>query len=541
MNLKAVENLFLKLSDSEKKLAFVNSARNCFPGVPGIEEWISEKHREICGKGPEAEEPHTPTSSRDPEACKERGKNCKLISIFNFKGGVGKTTVATNLCAAFARLGKNVALVDADTQASATSFFLERKPEDDAADTDLQSKKYGDHVSDEDARVVEGIATDAGSDSQPAEEGDDASDLEGEDDDFHAWARAGDEDEAIVVQHYVDSQKCVEAESIAQAAHRDLFGLLYPFYQKPDFLFDDDMVQKVVKNSVVAVNEARKTPGSHTFLHDELLANLAEKARSDGKAVGKDLFLDIMLDVGLQCWPGCREDCSDAYYGASKQKTSHRDPADSDWLKKPPDDFGKMYLLPGGPALGLFERWLHKNDAEDVNNGGVLFGCFRYTMKELAMHYGLDYIIIDVGPMNSLLNNWIVMSCDYILPPSFADRFSAKAAHNLYSSVIPSFRKEAEKWNKRGSMPVDAVRNDWLKADLRSEALHTSFQFNVNTKILPFLITSFPAKNERNVRWGAVVEKSATPWIKGIQRFTDKCLSQNSQNCRAWAHPYRRS
>ena len=52
----------------------------------------------------------------------------KIISIVNYKGGVGKTTVTANLGAELAERGKNVLLIDLDPQASLTFSFI--KPED---------------------------------------------------------------------------------------------------------------------------------------------------------------------------------------------------------------------------------------------------------------------------------------------------------------------------------------------------------------------------------------------------------------------------
>ena len=47
----------------------------------------------------------------------------RVITVSNFKGGVGKTTTAVNLAALCARRGLRTRLVDLDPQASATDYF----------------------------------------------------------------------------------------------------------------------------------------------------------------------------------------------------------------------------------------------------------------------------------------------------------------------------------------------------------------------------------------------------------------------------------
>jgi len=44
------------------------------------------------------------------------GKKAKIIAVVNNKGGVGKTMTAHNLSAAMADKGKNVCMIDSDSQ-----------------------------------------------------------------------------------------------------------------------------------------------------------------------------------------------------------------------------------------------------------------------------------------------------------------------------------------------------------------------------------------------------------------------------------------
>ena len=51
-----------------------------------------------------------------------------IVAVTNRKGGVGKSSLTTNLAAALALQGKRVLVIDMDSQASSTAVFLEELP-----------------------------------------------------------------------------------------------------------------------------------------------------------------------------------------------------------------------------------------------------------------------------------------------------------------------------------------------------------------------------------------------------------------------------
>jgi len=55
----------------------------------------------------------------------------KTLSLFNHKGGVGKTTLTVNVADAFVDLGLRVLPIDADPQCNLTSFYLDESQLDE--------------------------------------------------------------------------------------------------------------------------------------------------------------------------------------------------------------------------------------------------------------------------------------------------------------------------------------------------------------------------------------------------------------------------
>ena len=64
----------------------------------------------------------------------------KKLVLFNHKGGVGKTTLSVNIGFSLARSGKRVLLIDADPQASLTSYLMEGHVFDELLDHSSEDK-----------------------------------------------------------------------------------------------------------------------------------------------------------------------------------------------------------------------------------------------------------------------------------------------------------------------------------------------------------------------------------------------------------------
>ena len=64
----------------------------------------------------------------------ERPATPRRLTIFNHKGGVGKTTLTMNLAAVLAGRGKRILLVDSDPQCNLTSYLVTDEVVDDLLD-----------------------------------------------------------------------------------------------------------------------------------------------------------------------------------------------------------------------------------------------------------------------------------------------------------------------------------------------------------------------------------------------------------------------
>jgi pilus assembly protein CpaE len=115
-------------SDFERRLVEDDGSGNEYITRPYSADSIRWRIEAMCIRRETVDDGSGPVLAEGQTGNEAWGRRATLIAVFNPKGGVGKTTVATNLASSLqARKGKSVLLIDADTVTGhvTTSFGIE--------------------------------------------------------------------------------------------------------------------------------------------------------------------------------------------------------------------------------------------------------------------------------------------------------------------------------------------------------------------------------------------------------------------------------
>lgn len=104
-----------------------------------------------------------------------------------------------------------------------------------------------------------------------------------------------------------------------------------------------------------------------------------------------------------------------------------------------------LYLLPGHIRLSEYEVTLGLAQAlsNSIHALRNIPGAIAYLLEQTAAKFQADYVIIDMNPSLSAINQNLVMISDFFLIPTYPDYFSAMAIESL-ATVLP-------KWHAWGS------------------------------------------------------------------------------------------
>lgn len=108
-----------------------------------------------------------------------------------------------------------------------------------------------------------------------------------------------------------------------------------------------------------------------------------------------------------------------------------------------------LHLLPGHLDLSENEVQLGLSFQLTEAMGALenLPGSFNYLLEKTASKYESDYVIVDMNPSLSAINQDLLISSDYFLVPTSPDLFSYMAVKSL-SRILPTW----EKWAKRARL-----------------------------------------------------------------------------------------
>jgi cellulose biosynthesis protein BcsQ len=105
-----------------------------------------------------------------------------------------------------------------------------------------------------------------------------------------------------------------------------------------------------------------------------------------------------------------------------------------------------LYLLPGNIKFAEYDITLGM--AQTISDSIVtlknLPGAINYLLDKTAEKYNADYILIDMSPSLSSINQNLFMISDYFIIPTAPDYFSVMALDSL-SNVLPKWYKQSLK------------------------------------------------------------------------------------------------
>jgi chromosome partitioning protein len=110
----------------------------------------------------------------------------------------------------------------------------------------------------------------------------------------------------------------------------------------------------------------------------------------------------------------------------------------------PVKDRDELRLLPGSFELSEYEVSLGVSFtlSDTMATLKNLPGSFAYLIERTAEHHQADYVIVDMNPSLSAINEALLVSADYFIVPTAPDNFSKLAIRSL-AKVLPKWEKWA--------------------------------------------------------------------------------------------------
>ncbi|MBL7203533.1 MAG: AAA family ATPase [Desulfobacteraceae bacterium] len=112
-------------------------------------------------------------------------------------------------------------------------------------------------------------------------------------------------------------------------------------------------------------------------------------------------------------------------------------------------DNENLHILPGSFELSEYEVSLGVSFtlSDTMITLKNLPGSFDFLISRTAKKYDADFVIVDMNPSLSAINQALLVSCNYFIVPTAPDNFSTMAITSL-SQILPKWEKWAERARK---------------------------------------------------------------------------------------------
>ena len=121
-------------------------------------------------------------------------------------------------------------------------------------------------------------------------------------------------------------------------------------------------------------------------------------------------------------------------------------------------DNKNLFLLPGHLGLSEYETTLSfaQTSPDAIFTLQNIPGAFSYLCTETAKKYDVDYILVDMSPSLSAINQNLLMTSDYFIIPTSPDYFSIMAIDSM-SEVLPRWATWASKFMSMEALTEEAL------------------------------------------------------------------------------------
>mmetsp|Transcript_47681 Transcript_47681/g.109708 ORF Transcript_47681/g.109708 Transcript_47681/m.109708 type:complete len:305 (+) Transcript_47681:3-917(+) len=173
----------------------------------------------------------------------------------------------------------------------------------------------------------------------------------------------------------------------------------------------------------------------------------------------------------------------------------------------------RLLIIPGSSCMYDFDETLNakKGDVE------VMYQTALCTfVRQAAYLTNAEYVIIDCGPSSSMLNKNILISSDYILPPTICDHFSLSSMHSFLKFLLPSVIELLRILRKQQAKIVGVSGSDVYA----NQMAYGHVVPKSPPRILPFIATNFKVKYIADPNYVPVRRCSASAHACSTMRYS---------------------